>query len=383
MQMVRLLALSVGFSLATLCAAHADDSKVVQETPKAGEKSRAVTYNKDGKVEMVDVYFTSGLWQRQLFDRYTGLKTFERKEILKGWQMVTSWQPNGAIRDQKLLNVVGDEQKKLFDTTVQKDGGRLISRFANNKVDCIDLVAADGKLTRVHLNYEGVPSGILTKGNWQEQKDGSQITTLFDDDGKDKHSEQLFADGKRKVVYYKDGVISATSLYPTPDTQKYSGWINEENYKNGRLFCFREATLDSGLVIKTYGYDGKTETYRQTWVKGASKSYADRFALNKLVEFNADGTLKRTLSFDQNGVNVTEVSYFAQGKLIRKVYLRPDGYNRVNGTVEKVDTYVNGKMVKTELFAAAAKKTEDISRDLLKDPVYGEDQPGVVRIQSR
>lgn len=384
---IKLLALSVFAALMLSSGAARAEDKKVDEPVKVGEKSRTGYFNEDGKKTMLDIVYADGRSRREIYNAWIGRLTFVRDQFSQGWQRTESYNEDGTLRAEEIFRAYNGKWWKMYSATHQKDGSLLINWFSTyaGKLEYSAIVSATGEVFRFGVGDDGVPLGAMTRGRREKLAGGTVKFTWYEDDGKTiSKTEEYLKDHRYRRTYYRDGKISLECLHNTPVWLSYSDWSDETHYKNGVRWSSREKQTDGGLILSLYGADGKTLLYRQSWRNEPRQPNSDRvtnYLLKSIEDYNGDGTVKRRLVFDVAGKNVRAVHYLKNGVAEQIKYLRNDATNRVNGTVEKVEHFNGTTLLKTETFTEKDSVREKIEPGQLNDPVFGEDEPGKMRIR--
>jgi uncharacterized protein YodC (DUF2158 family) len=353
---------------------------VKPETAK-GEKSRA-EFRSNGRILRVEVAYTNG---RQLIEQYRktdGTLESTAETDFKGWKRNREFDGKGTRTRESV-----ERYSEPESVTVWRANGEIEITwygYANGNREAVDKIDKAGNVSRQHYTFDGQPSA-QSVGKRKEFPDGSVEVTWFEKGVC--HKTELFKPDEtvKVTLYEKDGKTKSGSFtYDAPRIGWQGNYIANEYYKNGLMTCQNYTRADKGMDMFAYAADGKTPLYKQDWRYEARKQNDGRvtnFLLARIEEYDATGKLQRELIFSQDGKKVREVREYAAGMVQTKWFLRDDAKQRVDGTVERIEHYKNGKLDRTETRTAADNETIKIDSKRLLDPHFHEDEPGKIRIR--
>ncbi len=351
-----------------------------------GEKTRTTSYDRKGVKVGVKIEYDNGQVRNETYRADGTLKSVHVTDC-KGWSKDTEYGDNGKTVVQELVR----RNNRMYTLTEHKPKGALkITKYgfdADPKIDFIDEIDDAGDGTRTHYTYEQKLSGSVNKLRRQEELGGTIRWTFFRDDGKGiKSVDYVYSDGRKKTVHYGDDgkTIVGSSTRQSVDWNADTIAREFRDRKTGVLTSDREKVPGKSYSIRAYNPDGKTVSFKQTWVPAQPRPKKSSptpriWQLESVEEFDQQGVLVRKYVFDKFGDKVVEVDDL-NGTALTKTFLNDDAKRRVDGTVERTEEHSNGTLTSTVKAKAGTALTRPLDEKRLLDPHFGEHEPDLIRI---
>ncbi len=352
-----------------------------------GEKTKTTSYDRQGVKVGVKTEYDNGQVKNETYRADGTLKSVHVNDF-KGWSKDTEYGDNGKTTVKELVR----RNNRMYTLTEFKPGGALkITQYgfdADPKIDFIDEIDDKGNGTRTHFTYEQRLSGAVDKFKREEQLGGTVKWTFFRDNSTAIGSvDYVYNDGRKKTVYYADDGKTIVGSSTKQSVDRYSDTIAREFFdrKTGVLTSDRDKVPGKSYSIRAYYPDGKTVSFKQTWVPAQPRTKSTttsprRWQLQSIEEFDQKGEIVRKLIFDKIGDNIVEVDDFKDGAVVTKTFLKGDGAKRVDGSVERIEHYTKGTLTKTETAPAGTPLAQPLDEKRLRDPHFGEHEPDLMRI---